>query len=388
MLLLYQITMHLLVSAVDKPTKQINTYRLPTKGWLSLGPTTATNCTTYVPREMVSRLLHNVPMLRRRWCQGFLSAAHALFRRKREKKKQGRSVESSSQSGDERGHAAGPIHDEAKARRILEEEVLVEASRSQNGEAVVGFDPDDAALDNLYFVDNEHHYWGIQHRRWRITPMIYYATKGDAEMCGYLASRGASTTKPDDSGEYFNWPMAAAASEGHMEVCKVLFVNGAEDDVRRRDADGWTPFIMAANEAEWPLHENRDDLVRWLTLHGALCRDGGSDRIHIRARGPRIEGETDVEHWQRFVGPDVLPPCQRLVEWAKGGTQTHSALVTFLIGALPPAPNKDRSCLLQVLSGVPGLRKHICDFVGLEVTKRKQLRILRQVVDILPSYIY
>ena len=42
---------------------------------------------------------------------------------------------------------------------------------------------------------------------------------------------------------------------------------------------------------------------------------------------------------------------------------------------------------LQCLSGHPGVRKHIGDFVGLEVTKGKHLRILRNVVDVLPSLI-
>jgi hypothetical protein len=39
-------------------------------------------------------------------------------------------------------------------------------------------------------------------------------------------------------------------------------------------------------------------------------------------------------------------------------------------------------------SGHPGVRKHIGNFVGLEVTKAKQLRILRNVVDVLPSFIW
>ena len=42
---------------------------------------------------------------------------------------------------------------------------------------------------------------------------------------------------------------------------------------------------------------------------------------------------------------------------------------------------------LQCLSGYPGVRKHIGDFVGLEVTKGKHLRILRNEVDVLPSLI-
>ena len=60
----------------------------------------------------------------------------------------------------------------------------------------------------------------------------------------------------------------------------------------------------------------------------------------------------------------------------------------FLLGTLPPAPDKKQSRTLQCLSGHPGVRKHIGTFVGLEVTKAKQLRILRNVVDVLPSFIW
>ena len=79
--------------------------------------------------------------------------------------------------------------------------------------------------------------------------------------------------------------------------------------------------------------------------------------------------------------------CERLVEWAKEVTESHSSLMMFLLGTLPPAPGMEQSRTLQCLSGDPGVRKHIGDFVGLEVTKVKQLRILRNVVEVLPSLI-
>ena len=59
----------------------------------------------------------------------------------------------------------------------------------------------------------------------------------------------------------------------------------------------------------------------------------------------------------------------------------------FLLGTLPPAPDKDQSCTLQCLSGHAGVRKHIGDFVGLEITKGKQLRILRSLKEQLPYFI-
>ena len=77
--------------------------------------------------------------------------------------------------------------------------------------------------------------------------------------------------------------------------------------------------------------------------------------------------------------------CVRLVGWAKEVTQTHSSLMMFLLGTLPPAPGKDQSRTLQCLSVHLGIRKQIGNFVGLEVTKVKQLRILQSVMDVAPS---
>ena len=267
----------------------------------------------------------------------------------------------------------GPMYDEATARKILKEAVLVDADWPGYGdgdEPVIGFDPDDAALDNLYIVKNDF-FGGAE-----ITPMIYFAQKGDRKMCRYLISRGASPTKTWREEDDFLGPMFVAVYEDNLDICRLLYVNGAQNDVRKAEDDGWTPFHYAAAVTS---PASRDEMVRWLTLHGALCANGNSEEI-----------EKDLIYLDDF-DPDSKPVIsrsyERLVEWAKGVTQTHSAFVNFLLGTPPPAPGKDRSCILQCLSGHPGIRKHIGDFVGLEVTKGKHLRILRNVVDVLPSFI-
>ena len=274
----------------------------------------------------------------------------------------------------------GPIYDEATARKILEEVVLEEAdSDEEDGEAVVGFDPNDAALNNTYVVGDNYF------RGERITPLIYFARKGDVKMCRYLISRGASTTKLAE----IWYPMCMAAEEGHLDVCKVLYANGAQNDVRRDrdDENRWTPFHHAACL-------RRDEVLRWLTLHGALCADGGSDTCtveghHIYPAAFRSEEEDPIfpSAWIRTRKGTMSSSYDRLVEWAKEVTQSHSSLMMFLLGALPPAPDTVQSRTLQCLCGHPGVRKHIGDFVGLEVTKGKHLRILRNVVDVLPSFI-
>ena len=263
----------------------------------------------------------------------------------------------------------GPMYDEATARKMLKEVVLIseEAQGDLSAEALedkdLHFDPD--KLDSLYYVDDEE-YGGE-----RMTAMTYFARKGDAKMCRYLISRGAETTKMDDEDAYPLFPMYEAAEEGHLDICKVLYANGASYHIwKEHSLYGWTPFHAT-------VCNGHDEVVRWFVLQGVLCADANSEEID--------EGR-------------LLPPYQslsssysymytRLVDWAKMVVQTHSAVVMFLGGTLPPAPDTVQSRTLQCLSGHPGVRKHIGDYVGMEVTKGKHLRILRNVVNVLPSFI-
>ena len=259
------------------------------------------------------------------------------------------------------------MYDEATARKMLQEVRLPHC----NGEVIIdrelvvfqGFNPD--ALDSTYFVVS----WGEE-----ITPMLRFAETGDAKMCRYLISRGASTTKAVDGDQVF--PMLSAATQGHLDVCKVLYANGAHNDVRKTSnynehlPENWTPFFAAS-------YNEHVEVVRWLVLHGALCADNESEVI---------EGER-IDFLHRSPNKSLGRSRDALVAWAEEVTQSHSAFITFLGGTLPPAPDEDHRCMLQCLSGHPGVRKHIGDYFGLEITKRKHLRILRSVVEVLPSYI-
>eukprot|EP00563_Minutocellus_polymorphus_P005305 CAMPEP_0181044038 /NCGR_PEP_ID=MMETSP1070-20121207/13039_1 /TAXON_ID=265543 /ORGANISM="Minutocellus polymorphus, Strain NH13" /LENGTH=292 /DNA_ID=CAMNT_0023122429 /DNA_START=12 /DNA_END=890 /DNA_ORIENTATION=+ len=250
----------------------------------------------------------------------------------------------------------GPMYDEATARKMLKEVVLND--EEVEDEPIVGFDPDDAALDNTYYVYGE----GFEGEH--ITPMIYFAGKGDVQMCRYLISRGASTTKWS-IGNSWN-PLQAAAGDGHLEVCKVLHANGAKNDIWKEDDAGWTPVKFAAIVDQY-------EVVRWLVLQGALCANDKSEEIEPDRIYREFDEDTSISH-----------TCDRLVKWADEVTSSHSSVVMFLLGTLPPPPNADQSCILQCLGGHPGVRKHVADFVGMEVTKGKHLRILRQVKDGLP----
>ena len=244
------------------------------------------------------------------------------------------------------------MYDEATARKMLRDAPV--RPLGSDGEGDDGFDPDDAALDNDY-RDKDYQFD-------QFTPLIYFTSEGDLKMIRYLISRGASTTKGTD---IFPSPMHLAAREGSLDICKLLHANGAQDHVRLPDKYGWTPFHYAA-------HLEFDDFARWLVLHGALCHNDSSDVVD----GDLIRGRN------RCAGEKAYATCCRLVDWSKDILQSHSSMVIFLLGTLPPTPEKDRGCILQCLSGHPGIRKNIADF-GLEVTNAKQLRILGSVVELL-----
>ena len=249
----------------------------------------------------------------------------------------------------------GPMYDEATARKMLRDaEVFPVGGDIEEGE---GFDPRDAALDNVYvYMETQEQF----------TPMSFFAYKEDLKMMRYLLSRGASTIKLDEDSFC---PMHAAAMVGCLDMGKLLHANGAKEHVRLATNSGWTPFLYAASNGSV-------DFVRWLVLHGSLCRDNNSDEVV----GDLIHHEN-----QTYVDGSVYETCERLVEWSKDVLQEHSSVIYFLLGTLPPTPDHDRNCILQCLNGHPGIRKLIGTFVGLEVTKAKQLRILRSVVKVLPE---
>ena len=257
----------------------------------------------------------------------------------------------------------GEMYDDETARRILREAVRIIAVESDDNVPVIGFDPD--ALNDVYEVNDGDTFEGVE-----ITAMIYFAQKGDEKMCRYLLSRGASTTQSsrsqDPGSDSYVFPMCVAAGEGNLAICKFLYENDARDDVRRNSLNEglWTTF----HEAAW---RGQHEVVQWLTLNGALCTNDSSETFQKALIYPRTNNNT----------PDIFRSLQRLVKWAQKVTQSHSALVMFLLGTLPPALDMPRSRIIQDLSGHPGIRKHIGDFVGLEVTKGEHLRILLRVVD-------
>lgn len=203
-------------------------------------------------------------------------------------------------------------------------------------------------------------------------------------MCRYLVSRGASTTKtsrgqsnlaPRSTTHNFWCPMNAATNAGQLDICKFLYAHGAKADickVNRVNSYGWSPFHSTAVDQHY-------ELLQWLVFHGALDRtDGNSDVINVRRLQVPSNGAA-----QDY--PNICQSYEFLLEWAEDVIQNHSSLLMFLCGTLPPSDsNSGHSCILQNLSGHPGVRKHISTFVRTECVTPKHLRMLYHLTKILP----
>ena len=241
------------------------------------------------------------------------------------------------------------------------------------------------------------------------TPMAYFCSSGDLQMCRYLLNKGASTTKTTTEKGYF--PMKIAAGRGHLDICKWLFNNGASADIKQMNY-GLTPLGDAIGVRE---KESRVSLTRWLILNGAISRDsfGTIDQTLMRK----------VLRKLLLRDHDERP---QLLNWAEDQLRNHHCFQVFLSGTLfPPAPPAfSTSSLLDVLSsrilsataaqmlianksideqeliweemcryqstfssfrGTSGIFELVADFAG--IVRGRELRILRQLVPALQKYL-
>ena len=296
----------------------------------------------------------------------------------------------------------GPVEVEETAREKME---------------VAGFDPDDVTKECELNVDLLEargllEAVGTMMNSPKLHPMIYCCRIGDLKMCRYLLSKGASTTATSTNGTWF--PMFAAAHGGHLDVCKWLYVHGAEEDIGRRSGIT-TPLGCAGSQA----------CCRWFVLKGVLSLDDKPGfvcpklmRQDIR---PRPSTDYDPRTWITFYDPRP-----ELLEWAQQSVQTQSGFMTFLLGTLP-APAFTRAALQSLLAerlrsqdaaeifirntpedqcrlawqklfqkarfgspvicfgGTNGILELISSYVG--VVRGRDLRILRSLIDPLSAYL-
>ena len=298
--------------------------------------------------------------------------------------------------GEDRFQHDGPVEDEETAREKMKE---------------AGFDPDDVTKQCELSLDARKAI-NMNYPGFSMGPMAYFCSIGDLEMCRYLLSKGASTTATGTDGTLF--PMFAAANGGHLDVCKWLYVHGAEEDIGRRN-DDYTPLGFAGSQA----------CCRWFVLKGVLSLGDKPGFVCPKLMRQDFRPRPSTDYDPR-TPRTYYDPRPELLEWAKQSVQTQSGFMTFLLGTLP-APAFTRAALQSLLAerlrsqdaaeifirntpedqcrlawqklfqkarfgspvicfgGTNGILELISDYVG--VVRGRDLRILRSLIDPLSAYL-
>ena len=263
--------------------------------------------------------------------------------------------------------AGGPIEDDETARQKMREAKVYARGVDGTWDEYVGFDP-----DNVEDVKSDHPYDAGVHDHNATTPMGYFARKRGLRMMRWLYVNGAATREVDVAA---NFPMYRAACRGHLVVCKWLFDHGAAKDVKRRNqssafySDGHSPLHAALGRSE--------EVSRWLILNGALCKDDDSGDLDVGLM------KQDLRIGQRAR----LEDRKALLEWASDLHLARNSFLLFLSGVRfgPKDACSFRQTVapLQLLSGEPGIRKLIGDFVG--CVRGREAKIIRQLTEMMPN---
>ena len=286
--------------------------------------------------------------------------------------------------------AGGPVEDDETARQKMRDAEVYDKTADNSIGVYAGFDPDN--------VSDFRSKQGFRVAEDSITPMGYFAEKGDLPMMRWLYVNGACT-RDEDAG-FFYYPMYTAASRGHLGVCKWLFQHGAAEDVHSVTLSG-------------SFRRYTRDVSRWLILRGALCAADDTGDLHIGQMRQILDWSEESARER----PELL-------KWAKEHHQTRSSFEVFLMGTLSPptysaaklrdelmakigipsavdrilaiAPPDQcrllwddlfahRVCNLTVFSGKSGILELIGAYVG--TVRGREARIVRQLTELLPDVI-
>ena len=251
----------------------------------------------------------------------------------------------------------------------------------------IGFDPEDITTEGK--VVAHHAEYGSY--RMSSTPIIYFSAMGNLKMCRYLLySRGADCSKPDTDGRF---PLLAAAFHGHLDVVQWLcHVCGVKEDIRKQSTFGWSPLGIA-------LHNMHEDIVKWMLPNGAFSsqdeEDGVIDDAILR------NNLRPVRSFPWFDDKRLI-----VLSWAQDAVAIHATFQLFLKGSILPASSFRRhpsnyyatrskrikvssstktTSPLVIFNGKSGILELISEYTG--IPKPKELRIFRQLMDLLPAFI-
>ena len=150
----------------------------------------------------------------------------------------------------------------------------------------------------------------------KISPMSYFARKGDLPMMRWLYVNGADTR---DKGMDFWFPMYAASFGGKNNACMWLHKHGAAEDVERQTLlNGLSPLKVSFDMFRFR------ELSRWLILEGALSKADEPGILDIENM------LNDINRW------DCVLEREMLLQWAKEKLETRISFLQFLNGTFSP----------------------------------------------------
>ena len=280
--------------------------------------------------------------------------------------------------------AGGPIDDDETARQKMRDaDVMDEEKPDEDREWAIenelyksdGFDP-----NNVRDIKD----WG----GYTVTPMGYFAKKGDLPMMRWLYVNGADTrdwgrdelTFDSD----FVFPMFTAVLRGRIGACRWLFEHGAAADIKRSVIsfrDG-RPLSIAFSHETGPSPSLRE-VSRWLISMGALCKEGTSGKLDVEMMREDLNRPDIVYSWPE-QGPirytRAMAERTLLLEWATARYRARTSFLLFMSGALPDCRY---SSPVKALGGKSGVLELIGEFTG--IVLGREAHIIRQLTELLPA---
>ena len=200
-----------------------------------------------------------------------------------------------------------------------------------------GFDPEDVSKK----MEGRH----------GLTPIQYFCSRGNLRMCQYLVFRRGADGRTTAENGYF--PLYVAAAYGQLEIVQFLCHEcGAHEDIRKHNRDGISPLRRA-------LQRGHVDVAKWLIRNDALSSP----------RDDNAGGDIDDEIMRRDLDPRdwdwVDDHRSALLSWAQDAVTAHDNIQLFL-------------------TSTNIFPEDVSDYVA---GTQQQVRILRQLTEVLPRFI-
>jgi hypothetical protein len=167
-------------------------------------------------------------------------------------------------------------------------------------------------------------------------------------MCRFLyVNYGAKCTQTDGMRQF---PLYFAAREGHLDICKWLYMHGAKEDIQRRNPPVGTPLnnttLTRCCCYTKGYLKKQIRIVQWLILNGSLCCQNDDDY-----------GQLDEVVLKRDLSVDSRP---MFLSWAQEELEIRDNFLFFLYGTSQHEQNH-----IFNIGNNSGIMENIADYVDI-----------------------